>query len=173
VWTPHSVATILAMGSSVTDSPGHHLAAQAHLTESNQAVSEAICELNVTATDAEWLAALARALLDDRLVACANIFSVRSVYHWESAVQDHLESRAAFHTRLSLFNEVSAKVSESHPYDVPAIFAVPLAAVSDSYRSWVLDQTQPPGEAQPSAKIAHPGKAAEFDRSAMAVEDMR
>ncbi len=111
-------------------------------------MSEAICELNVTADDADWLAALARTLVEERLVACANILPVRSVYRWDSATQDHPESRAAFHTRLALFDQVAARVSEAHPYDVPALFAVPLAAVSDSYRSWVLDQTQRPNRAE-------------------------
>ncbi len=136
------------MGSSDTDSPGHGPAEGAHPSAHGRDIPEAICELSVTADDAEWLAALARTLIEKRLVACANIFSVRSVYRWDSATQDHRESRAAFHTRLSLFDEVSSIVTESHPYDVPALFAVPLAAVSDSYRSWVLDQTQHPDQAR-------------------------
>ena len=115
-----------------------------------------LCELSVTANDTEWLAGLAHKLVDDGFVACANIFEVRSIYRWDSATEDHLEARATFHTRTSLFDEISAKVTENHPYDTPAIFAIPIARASDPYRRWVLDQTEHPR--RPSAPKAKGAK---------------
>ena len=51
-----------------------------------------ICEVVVTAGDAEALVKLTRTLVDERLAACGQtIASIRSIYRWDGAVQDDPE----------------------------------------------------------------------------------
>ena len=48
-------------------------------------MSTDICEVVITADDAEWLAAFTRSLVEDRLVACGhNIAAIRSIYRWRA-----------------------------------------------------------------------------------------
>lgn len=108
---------------------------------------EDICEVTVTADDPEWLATLARRLVEVRLVACANIFPIRSLYRWNSSPQDQAEARATFHTRLSLFESIAAEVKKCHPYELPALFAIPIMVATEEYRSWVLGETADPSTA--------------------------
>ena len=65
--------------------------------------SDAICEVVITAADAEWLADFTRSLVTDRLAACGHhIESIRSIYRWDGEVHDEREARVNLHTRLSL-----------------------------------------------------------------------
>jgi periplasmic divalent cation tolerance protein len=107
-----------------------------------------ICEVVVTAGDAEVLAALTRTLVDERLAACGqNIASVRSIYRWEGAVQDDPEARVGLHTRTALVPELVKRVKALHSYDVPCVIALPVIAGNPAYIQWVLAETREP---QPS-----------------------
>ncbi len=108
------------------------------------AVDEAICELCITADNAEWLAEFAHSLLEKRLVACANISPIRSIYRWKAGIEDHMEARAVFHTKLSLFDVIAGEVERNHPYELPAVFTLPIHDASEAYRAWVLAETADP-----------------------------
>jgi periplasmic divalent cation tolerance protein len=103
---------------------------------------EEICEIVITAPDAEWLATFTRRLVEDRLVAGAHVIeSVRSIYRWTDEVQDTHEARVALRTRRSLFTAVLARVKAEHPYLVPSVNALPIVASNPEYRTWVLQET--------------------------------
>ena len=81
-----------------------------------------ICEVVITAADADWLAAFTRRLVEDRLAACGHqIAAIRSIYRWDGAVQDEPEARVALHTRTDLVDAIVARVNAEHPYDVPCV----------------------------------------------------
>jgi periplasmic divalent cation tolerance protein len=104
-----------------------------------------ICEVVVTAGDAEALATLTRTLVDERLAACGqNIASIRSIYRWEGAVQDDPEARVALHTRRALVPELVERVKALHSYDVPCVIALPVVAGNPAYIEWVLAETREP-----------------------------
>ncbi len=111
---------------------------------------EAICELCVTADNPEWLAVFARSLVEKRLVACANIFPIRSIYRWSAGIEDHMEARAVFHTQSSLFKVIAGEVERSHPYELPAVFTLPILEASQAYRAWVIAETANPVVATPA-----------------------
>jgi periplasmic divalent cation tolerance protein len=102
-----------------------------------------ICEVVVTAADAEWLAGFTRRLVEDRLAACGqHIVEVRSIYRWDGAVQDDAEARVALHTRASLVPEIVARADAEHAYDVPCVLALPVLAGNPAYLRWVLEETR-------------------------------
>jgi periplasmic divalent cation tolerance protein len=104
--------------------------------------TEDICEIIVTATDAEWLVEFTRRLVDGRLVACGqNISQIRSIYRWEGAVEDEREARVALHTRVDLVPRIVERANAEHPYDVPCVIALPVVAGNPAYMRWVLDST--------------------------------
>ena len=104
-----------------------------------------ICEVVVTAGDAEALVKLTRTLVEERLAACGqNIASIRSIYRWDGAVQDDPEARVGLHTRIALVPELVERVKALHSYDVPCVIALPVVGGNPAYIDWVLAETREP-----------------------------
>lgn len=80
-------------------------------------------------------------LVGERLVACAQLESITSIFRWHGKVEQQPEWRLIVKTRADLFERVSAVIIEFHDYDVPQIVASELMFVSASYASWLADQT--------------------------------
>jgi len=107
---------------------------------------EQVCEVVITAADAEWLAGFTRRLVEDRLAACGHQTpAVRSIYRWEGAVHDEQEARVALHTRVTLVDQIVARADAEHPYDVPCVLAVPVLGGNPAYLDWVLAMTDQRG----------------------------
>lgn len=104
-----------------------------------------VCEVVITAADADTLASLTRTLVEERLCACGHIIAgIRSIYRWEGAIQDDPEARVALHTRTALVPEVVARATALHAYDVPCIIALPVVGGNPAYIEWVLAETREP-----------------------------
>jgi periplasmic divalent cation tolerance protein len=72
-------------------------------------------------TQAEAEAA-ASALLDEGLIACANLLpGVRSLYVWNAERGEGNEVGVLFKTDARLLDRAVARLAELHPYDTPAI----------------------------------------------------
>jgi periplasmic divalent cation tolerance protein len=105
-------------------------------------MDEQICEVVITAADADWLAGFTRRLVADRLAACGQqTAAIRSIYRWEGAVHDDPEARVALHTRLSLVHRIVERADAEHPYEVPCVLALPVLAANPAYHAWVLAET--------------------------------
>jgi periplasmic divalent cation tolerance protein len=72
--------------------------------------------------DVESARAAADALLDDRLIACANILgSIESRFVWDGARATGSEVAVLFKTTPERLDDVVERLGELHPYDTPAI----------------------------------------------------
>ncbi len=97
-----------------------------------------------TAPSAEEAAGLARAVVDARLAACVNLVSpIRSIYRWQEAVHDEPEHLMVVKTTRDRFESLRAFLLENHPYEVPEVLALPVAAGSDDYLAWLVAETRP------------------------------
>lgn len=102
-----------------------------------------VCEVIITAPDAEWLTEFTRGLVSDRLCAAGHNFtSIRSVYRWQGEVHDRAEARAALRTRRSLVPAIIERTKREHPYEVPSVVAMPIIDGSSDYLRWILDSTR-------------------------------
>jgi periplasmic divalent cation tolerance protein len=98
----------------------------------------------VTAPDAETGEALARALVEARLAACANVVTgVRSVYRWQGEVKSDAEVLLLLKTRADRAEALAARVKELHPYDLPEVLELPAVGGSAAYLDWVRTETSP------------------------------
>ena len=86
---------------------------------------------------------LARALVEERLVACANLLpGLRSVYWWKGKIEDEPEVLCIMKTRSALFEALRTRVRELHSYQVPEIIALPILAGSEPYLDWIAENTR-------------------------------
>ncbi|HZR68651.1 MAG TPA: divalent-cation tolerance protein CutA [Burkholderiales bacterium] len=85
---------------------------------------------------------LAHVLIDERLAACVNVLSpCRSVYRWKGKVEDAEEFPVLIKTTRERYAALEAAVREHHPYELPEIIALPLAAGLPAYLDWVAAET--------------------------------
>jgi len=90
-------------------------------------------------------AALARALVEERLVACAGILpGLTSVYRWEGDVEQSREQQLILKTSRARLGALEARLAELHPYEVPE-FVVLDAEASRAYGAWVEAETKSTG----------------------------
>jgi len=95
-----------------------------------------------TVPDAEVGRRLARSLLQERLIACANLVpGVTSLYRWEGEVQEEDETLMVMKTRSELVPRLIARIPELHPYELPEVLALRVDDGLPAYRRWVLDET--------------------------------
>jgi periplasmic divalent cation tolerance protein len=81
---------------------------------------------------------IAGALVARRRAACVNLVGpVRSVFVWEGEVCDESEMLLIAKTTEEGYPALEEIVHELHPYDVPEVIAVPVAAGSRPYLDWV------------------------------------
>jgi periplasmic divalent cation tolerance protein len=91
--------------------------------------------------------ALARALVEARVAACVNVVpGVHSVYRWQGAVETGSESLLVIKTTAAAWPTLVAVITALHPYELPEIVAVPLAAGLPRYLAWVAGAVTPPPE---------------------------
>jgi len=81
--------------------------------------------------------AMAASLVERRLAACAQIEDIESFYAWNGAMQNEPECRIVFKTTAARYGEVEAAIRAMHPYELPAIYALPVAPVFAPYAQWV------------------------------------
>jgi len=92
----------------------------------------------VTAKDRAEAEKISRALLEMRLIACANILGgVASCFVWQGEIEAADECLILMKTRRSLFAEVTQQVKALHSYEVPEVIALPIADGSEEYLAWL------------------------------------
>lgn len=88
--------------------------------------------------DAATAAATANLLLDERLVACANILpAMLSLFEWDGAREEASEAGALFKTDDALLDRAVARLAELHPYDEPAILGWRADATTPGTAAWL------------------------------------
>jgi periplasmic divalent cation tolerance protein len=103
----------------------------------------AVLFVYATAGDTAEARRIARAVVEERLAACANILDgMRSVYWWEGKVQEGSEAVLILKTTEDRLAALLARVKALHSYDCPCIEALPVVAGHQPFLDWVLRETQ-------------------------------
>ena len=81
-----------------------------------------IVSIYATFASKEEAARIARTLVDERLVACANILApCRSIYRWQGKIEEADEVPTILKTSEASADALIARLAELHRYEVPAI----------------------------------------------------
>ena len=96
--------------------------------------------LYTTFPAADEALAVARTLIDERLVACANLLpGMRSIYRWQGTVESAEEVVLLLKTTAARMAQAMARIAQLHPHDVPCVVEVPLGAVHGPYGEWLRE----------------------------------
>ncbi|MDQ8755510.1 divalent-cation tolerance protein CutA [Sphingosinicella sp. LHD-64] len=102
----------------------------------------AIVSVYATFADESEANRIARAVVEERLAACANILGpCRSIYRWQGQIEEAGEVVAVLKTRAEVADALIARIAALHSYDVPAIVAWPVTGALDRYAAWVCNES--------------------------------
>lgn len=91
----------------------------------------------VTATEEE-AERIGRLALERHLCACINLVpGMRSMFWWEGRLEQARECILLLKTGAEQYPALEKLVRETHSYDVPSIFSVPVEQVSPEYQAWL------------------------------------
>jgi periplasmic divalent cation tolerance protein len=83
-------------------------------------------------------------LLDERLIACANILGpFTSRYRWKGKIEESEEIGLLMKTRGDLLPGLRRRVQELHSYEVPEILELAVQGGLQAYLDWVVDSCGP------------------------------
>jgi periplasmic divalent cation tolerance protein len=97
----------------------------------------------VTAGSVAEAERIGRALVEERLAACANILpGMRSIYRWEGKVEEASEAVLVLKTARTTLAALTARVTALHSYELPCVVALPIEAGNADYLAWIERESQ-------------------------------
>jgi len=91
-----------------------------------------------TCPDAASARHLAGVLVEARLAACVNIVpGLTSVYRWQGVVESADEVLLVIKTDAAHYAALEETLQREHPYELPEVVAVSIAAGSTRYLEWL------------------------------------
>ena len=96
----------------------------------------------MTFPDEETAASIVARLLEERLIACANLLpGARSLYRWQGSLEDEAEVVAFAKTVARQLPRVVERVRELHPYETPCVVGLEVEGGYSGYLDWVRQET--------------------------------
>ncbi len=83
---------------------------------------------------------IVKVLLEQKLIACANLREHISIYRYKSKIEEEKEIGVILKTKLSLKDKLEKKLKELHPYDVPVIFSIEVDLNEEAFL-WLCEET--------------------------------
>ena len=86
---------------------------------------------------------LARAAVESRLAACAQVAGpMTSTYWWDDGIERAEEWLVMLKLPTDRYDELVALLTDRHSYDEPEIIAVPILRGSAGYLNWITEETR-------------------------------
>lgn len=97
----------------------------------------------ITAKNKREANKISKSLLDDKLIACANVIDgIDSLFWWKGKVCREKEVLLVIKSTKSKFKKIVSAVKNIHSYDVPEIIALPIIDGNPDYLKWIKDSTK-------------------------------
>jgi periplasmic divalent cation tolerance protein len=98
--------------------------------------------LYITVPNREEGLRIGRALVEEKLAACANVIDgLTSIFRWEGAVQEESEALLIAKTDRNLVDAASDLVKLEHSYDCPCVVALPIIGGNQDFIGWISAET--------------------------------
>lgn len=96
----------------------------------------------VTAASHAEAMTIARALVDEKLVACANVLGeATSIYRWQGKIEEAQEIVLIAKTRRDLADRAIDRIKALHSYDVPCAVVYDMTGGLADYLAWIDQET--------------------------------
>lgn len=100
----------------------------------------------VTAPDLKTARELAKAALESRLIACANLLpKVESHYWWQGKLESGPEVLMVMKTTRRRLPKLEQLILAKHPYDTAEFLVLPIGSGSARYLDWLAASVQKSG----------------------------
>jgi periplasmic divalent cation tolerance protein len=100
-------------------------------------MTDALVVITTTETFAQ-AERLAHELVNRELAACVQIVpQMTSVYRWQGKVEQASEALLFIKTTRAAYDTLETAIRQLHSYQTPEIIALPIAAGSKDYLSWL------------------------------------
>lgn len=97
----------------------------------------------VTAPDHATAVRIGRAIVEDRLAACANVIDgMTSIYRWNDQIEQSAEVVLILKSTEDLTASLTDRVRELHPYDCPCVVTIPIQGGHDEFLEWITHETK-------------------------------
>jgi len=91
-----------------------------------------------TVVSLEEGARLGRALVEERLAACATIIpGAHSIYRWQGHMESSAETVLLLKTECDRVPALDSRLHELHSYKTPEFLVLPLESGSHAYLAWL------------------------------------
>ncbi len=98
----------------------------------------------MTARDEEEGRRIASKLLTARLVACANLFPIDSMYWWKGKVEEAKEVAVVMKSRTPLVGSILREIRRLHSYETPCVVSYPMGPGLKEFLEWIRRETANP-----------------------------
>jgi len=79
---------------------------------------------------------IANRLIKKKIIACANIFPIDSLYNWKGRLQSDKEIVLLAKTNNNKTKELEKEINKMHSYKVPCIIKIN-ATANKSFQNWI------------------------------------
>ena len=80
-------------------------------------------------------------LLKKRIIACANLFPIKSIYWWGGKIAKENETVIIVKTNNKNFKKLESEVKKIHSYGIPCILRIN-AAANKEYQAWLKKEVK-------------------------------
>lgn len=84
---------------------------------------------------------IGKGLLEQRLIACYNLWPIESSYWWKGELLEEPETMMLLKTQDGHYDKVTAYIKEQSGYEVPEIFTLKPGQTFPSFDKWVKEET--------------------------------
>ena len=95
----------------------------------------------ITCRDKEQAVKISKHLLKKRLIACSNMFPIKSMYWWNKKIVDDDEIAIFAKTLSKNYEIIKKEVKKLHSYAIPCILKIN-AESNKEYERWVKKETR-------------------------------
>ncbi len=97
-----------------------------------------LCILYTTFTSKAEAEEICTKLLEQKLIACANIMSKsESIYIWDGDICNETEYPTIIKTTNNYFERVSKEIKDAHSYDTPCLIKIKIEDGEAEYLKWL------------------------------------
>ena len=95
----------------------------------------------VTYANEEEASSICSSLLEKKLIACANIYPVQSMYSWKGKINRDKEWVSILKSTEKQWNTLKETILQLHSYDTPCITRWS-ANANEKYANWINESTR-------------------------------